>query len=119
MSLERGIFYMNQIGLTGITREAVESMGLAWKSIASHREMEKIMIEMEKAEILNQVALKERTGLDEHLLEDHYYAGYWEAEDLELDRPFDVDQKKFHKSGKLYSRRSHRSNGEWFETHPK
>ncbi|KAG0210142.1 hypothetical protein BGX31_001978 [Mortierella sp. GBA43] len=112
VSLERAIFYMNQAGLTGITPGDITALGLCWDTVLDRQRAED-----EKK--LIQVAINERTGLDGHLNVGRLNSGYWEAEDKEMDWPFNVDQKKFHKCGTVYSRRSARSNAEWFGRRPK
>ncbi|KAG0215223.1 hypothetical protein B0O80DRAFT_474694 [Mortierella sp. GBAus27b] len=109
LSFERGVFYMNQMGLRGITQDDMYDMGFGWKSTADCQRAE-------ESEKLQGIAIHERTGLDRVLHEDYYYWNVGAAKDFEMDWPFNVDQKKFHKSGNLYSRRSLRSNAEWFDS---
>ncbi|KAF9352596.1 hypothetical protein BGX34_012070 [Mortierella sp. NVP85] len=116
MPFDRGVYYMDQIGLSGITQAELEWMGVQWEAIIDR-------LRSEEAAKLSQAALDDRTGCDAGFVEDacRCYHGssrhYWaEPEDTDVDWPFDVNQKKFHKSGQLYSRRSVRSGANWFSS---
>lgn len=108
MPFDRGVFYMDQIGLSGITQPELEWMGVQWEAIVDR-------LRSEETGKMTQAALEDRTGCDSSLVEDQCRCTrHWEPEDPEVDWPFNMDQKKFSKSGKLYSRRSVRSDSDWF-----
>ncbi|KAF9986723.1 hypothetical protein BGZ65_006516 [Modicella reniformis] len=107
--------------------KALKTLSIFWKR-AVYRTIRSISFEYadgqlrKKKEMLIQLALKERTGLDRRFVHtEDSDDDYAEPEDLDLDLdwPLDVDRKKFHKSGKLYLRQSLRGGAEWFNAYPK
>ncbi|KAF9982641.1 hypothetical protein BGZ65_002631 [Modicella reniformis] len=112
MPFDRGVYYMDRIGLSGITQPELEWMGIQWEAIIDR-------LKTEEAGKLEQAALEDRSGYDSSYLDGPCTCNlHWE-EDPEVDWPFNVDQKKFNKSGKLHSRRSLRSGADWFGTYAK
>lgn len=137
MPFDRGVYYMDQIGLTGITQAELEWMGVQWEAISER-------LKSEEAAKLTLAALEDqRTGCDSSRVEEqlqcrcpttaanttaatstlirsYYMRRSWDREEDdeedEVDWPYLVDRKKFSKSGQLFSRRSVRNGADWFRS---